>query len=142
MDVSLQVELAFLTDRPLGIVIIACLTDLSILFNTRVIKMSSPHFNSITAFGCFLCYTHVLLATFGNSIVYVGKSRTICQVGSYNLCYQQLHCSYSFGHGYRPRIAYASKLQVFDNVKHIPLDFFSFLGLHLIWSLPCLRECA
>jgi len=45
--------------------------------------MSSPHFNSITAFGCFFCYTHVLLATFGNSIVYVGKSRTICQVRAY-----------------------------------------------------------
>lgn len=62
---------------------LGCLT-MNILYRKhRVIKMSSPHFNSITAFGCFLCYVHVLLATFGNSIVYVGRSRTICQVRAY-----------------------------------------------------------
>ena len=43
--------------------------------------MSSPHFNSVTAIGCFLCYTYVLLASFGNSIVYTGGSKAICLVG-------------------------------------------------------------
>ncbi|KAJ7352860.1 hypothetical protein OS493_033402 [Desmophyllum pertusum] len=49
----------------------------------RVIKMSSPHFNSITAIGCFLCYSHVLLATFGNTIIYAGGSRAICLVRAF-----------------------------------------------------------
>ncbi|XP_078371637.1 gamma-aminobutyric acid type B receptor subunit 2-like [Oculina patagonica] len=49
----------------------------------RMIKMSSPHFNSVTAVGCFLCYTHVLLATFGNSTVYTGGSKAICLVRAY-----------------------------------------------------------
>ena len=52
--------------------------------------MSSPHFNSITAIGCFLCYVHVLLAVFGNSVVYAGGSSGICVVsGNNNLSY---HC--------------------------------------------------
>ena len=44
--------------------------------------MSSPHFNNVTAIGCFLCYTYVLLASFGNSVVYTGGSKAICLVGS------------------------------------------------------------
>ncbi|XP_022781204.1 gamma-aminobutyric acid type B receptor subunit 2-like isoform X3 [Stylophora pistillata] len=57
---------------------------LNILYRKqRIIKMSSPHFNSITAFGCFLCYIHVFLAVFGNSFVYGKGSRSICVVRAY-----------------------------------------------------------
>ena len=47
----------------------------------RIIKMSSPHFNTITAIGGLLCYTYVLLATFTNSRIYAGGCRSLCVVG-------------------------------------------------------------
>lgn len=57
--------------------------------------MSSPHFNSITAIGCLLCYIHVFLAVLGNSFVYGKGSRSVCVVSSsgnqsdtpYRICY-------------------------------------------------------
>ena len=44
--------------------------------------MSSPHFNSITAIGCLLCYIHVFLAVLGNSFVYGKGNRSVCVVSS------------------------------------------------------------
>ncbi|XP_066017457.1 gamma-aminobutyric acid type B receptor subunit 2 [Pocillopora verrucosa] len=62
---------------------LGCLT-LNILYRKhRIIKMSSPHFNSITAIGCLLCYIHVFLAVLGNSFVYGKGSRSVCVVRAY-----------------------------------------------------------
>ena len=45
--------------------------------------MSSPHFNSVTAIGCLMIYTHELLASFNNSRIYSGDSRSLCLVSSF-----------------------------------------------------------
>ena len=60
----------------------------------RVIKMSSPHFNTITAIGGLLCYTYVLLETFTSSRIYAGGCRSVCLVGfSFNCALNNLSSS-------------------------------------------------
>ena len=45
--------------------------------------MSSPHFNSVTAIGGLMIYTHELLASFNNSRIYSGDSRSLCLVSNF-----------------------------------------------------------
>ncbi|XP_067042004.1 gamma-aminobutyric acid type B receptor subunit 2-like isoform X2 [Acropora muricata] len=49
----------------------------------RVIKMSSPHFNNITAVGGFICYLYVILGTVNHSRTYFGESHNVCTIRAY-----------------------------------------------------------
>ena len=42
--------------------------------------MSSPHFNSVTAVGGFICYLHVILGPVNHSRIYFGESKNVCMV--------------------------------------------------------------
>ncbi|XP_068719993.1 gamma-aminobutyric acid type B receptor subunit 2-like [Montipora capricornis] len=49
----------------------------------RIIKMSSPHFNTITAIGGFFCYVHVLLGAFKRSRVSAEEAMCLCKIRTY-----------------------------------------------------------
>ena len=61
----------------------ACLVD---TLNFRIIKMSSPHFNTVTAIGGFFCYVHVLLGAFKQSRVSAEEAMCLCKVGKRFMC--------------------------------------------------------
>jgi len=65
-----------------GIVVsFLCLTVNIAFRKHRVIKMSSPHFNNITAVGGFICYLYVILGTVNHSRTYFGESQNVCTIG-------------------------------------------------------------